>query len=248
MIAIERGAYNDIKNEEQKKKHAKKGTEETGQKYEEAVCKSNASIAAYDILKTLYIWMLELLNIGGYFYQERLDLFKFIISEIEILQLNNLYLHKALKFLKENLCGILYFVREAETLMEKLTLVENVPVKIVRKMWEQMRYSYESPEYNLLEAEIGRALGKQYNDIRKKFGELIDKTVRTSSIVECVNSLIRPYLFLKRAVPSNFLVLLQFYFNTREYRRSRKKSRVGKSPVELLTGKKYGNPLAVLGY
>ena len=249
LIAIERSAYKDIEDEEKKKKkHDKKGTEETGQKYEEAVCKSTASVAVYDILNTLYIWILELLSIGGYFYHERLDLFKFIISEIEKLQINNSYLHKALKFLKENLCGILYFVREAERLMEKLALAENIPVKIVRKMWEQMRYSYESSEYNLLEAEIGRVLGKQYNDIRKKFDELIDKTVRASSIVECINSLIRPYLFLKRVVPGNFLALLQFYFNTREYRRSRKKGRVGKSPVELLTEKKYGNPLEVLGY
>jgi hypothetical protein len=249
LIAIERGAYKDIENEEkQKKKHDKKGTAETKQKFEEATCRSDASITVYDKLNTLYLWILELLGIGGYFYQERLDLFKFVISEIEKLQLNNSYLQKALKFLKENLYGILYFVREAERLMEKLALSENIPVEIVRKMWEQMRYSYESSEYNLLEAEIGRALGKQYEDVRKKFAELIDKTVRASSIVECINSLIRPYLFLKRAVPGNFLALLQFYFNTREYRRSRKKDRVGKSPVELLTGKKYGNPLEILGY
>lgn len=70
--------------------------------------------------------------------------------------------------------------------------------------------------------------------------------VRASSMVECINSLIRPYLFLKKAVPNKFLLLLQFYFNTRKYRRSQKPERVGKSPFELLTGNEHENPLEIL--
>jgi len=90
-------------------------------------------------------------------------------------------------------------------------------------------------------------VGFTYDDIHQKFKAILNKTVRASSIVECINSLIRPYLFLKKVVPDKFLDLLQFYFNTRKYRRSRKSERVGKSPVELLTGMKCPSVLSLLG-
>jgi len=68
----------------------------------------------------------------------------------------------------------------------------------------------------------------------------------SSSIVENINSQIRPYLFLKRVLKGKFLYLLQFYLNTRKYLNSRVKERKGKSPIELLTGKNYGNWLDIL--
>jgi len=249
VLSSERIAYKNI-NEEEKlfKNLIKKETPENMQEYEKAVSKTNDSVKIYDTLALLYIWVIELLKIGGYFYQERLELFGFIIVEIEKLNSKNTYLEKALKFLKQNLCDILQFVRKAEVLMQKLAIEENIPVEIIRKMWEQFRYSPESAKYNYLEAEIGLALGSRYEDVRKKFDKLMSKIVRASSIVECVNSLIRPYLSLKKAVPGKFLALLQFYFNTRSYRRSRRAERIGKSPVEMLTGQTYPNPLAVLGY
>ena len=191
---------------------------------------------------------MELLSIGGYFYDERINLFEFIIAEIEKLPITNGYLDKALKFLKQNLNDILQFVRKAEILMQKMSIEENIPAEVLKKMWEQLRYSCESSKYNYLEAEIGLLLGSRYAEVRKKFDIFMSKIVRASSIVECVNSLIRPYLFLKKAVPGKFLALLQFYFNTRKYRRSRKLDRIGKSPVELLTKQAYPNPLALLGY
>lgn len=106
-----------------------------------------------------------------------------------------------------------------------------------------------SAEYNYLEGEIGMLLGKRYDEIREKWRLLMTKEiVSASSIVECINSLIRPYLFLKKVVPDRFLDLLQFYFNTRKYWRSRNPVRVGKSPVELLTKKEYKNPIELLDY
>jgi hypothetical protein len=63
-----------------------------------------------------------------------------------------------------------------------------------------------------------------------------------------MNSLIRPYLLLKRADTGKFLDLLQFYFNTRKYKRSRVSENVEKSLIELLTRCSYDNPLNILGY
>ncbi len=246
---LENCAYKNI-NEEYKcqKKLLKKNTPENIKKYESAVSKANDSIQKYDTLFLLYSWIVTLLAVGGYTYDERAELFEFIIVEIEKLSIKNKYLDKSIKFMKGNLPEILQFVKKLELDLQNMATEENIPVAALEKMWEQKRYTSDSGRYNFLEGEIGTLLGSRYEDVCQKFKALVSKIVRASSIVECINSLIRPYLFLKKTVPRKFLALLQFYFNTRKYRRSRRPERVGKSPIEMLTGKSYPNPLETLGY
>ncbi|MCI5136504.1 MAG: hypothetical protein D3920_15890 [Candidatus Electrothrix sp. AW2] len=55
-------------------------------------------------------------------------------------------------------------------------------------------------------------------------------------MVECINSIIRPYLNTSRGqVNQNMLNLIAFYHNNRRYRAGK---RVNKTPMEILTGKK----------
>ena len=55
-------------------------------------------------------------------------------------------------------------------------------------------------------------------------------------MVECINSVIRPYLNTSRGqVNQSTLYLIAFYHNHRRYRTGK---RVDKTPVEILTGKK----------
>src|SRR5216117_2687241 len=59
-------------------------------------------------------------------------------------------------------------------------------------------------------------------------------TVRASSLVEMVNSLIRPYLnSCKGQITQETLNLIMFYHNHRRYKSGK---RQGKAPLELLTG------------
>ena len=249
VCSAERSAYKDIKAEEKLRiKAEKRGTDKNIQNYELSVTKANASIDVYDKLYLLSHWIREILMIGGYTYDEKMELFNYIIFELERFSINNDYLKKSTKFIKGNLGDILRFVKNAEVSLNRLALDEVIPVEILYKMWKQLGFSHASADYNHLEAEIGLSLGCRYEAIHQKFKAILNKTVRASSIVECINSLIRPYLFLKKVVPDKFLDLLQFYFNTRKYRRSRKSERVGKSPIELLTGMQYPSVLALLGY
>jgi hypothetical protein len=58
--------------------------------------------------------------------------------------------------------------------------------------------------------------------------------VKASSLVEMVNSLIRPYLnSSKGQITQETLNLIMFYHNHRRYKSGR---RQGKAPIELLTG------------
>ena len=62
----------------------------------------------------------------------------------------------------------------------------------------------------------------------------LDSIVRASSLVEMVNSLLRPYLnSCKGQITQEALNLLMFYHNHRRYKSGKRK---GQAPLELLTG------------
>ena len=125
---------------------------------------------------------------------------------------------------------------------------EGISVDTLNLFWQQYGISSSKNKYWILDAKLKSRLGNNYCRIKAKASEILKNIVRCSSIVENINSQIRPYLFLKRVLKGKFLDLLQFYLNTRKYLNSRVKERKGKSPLELLTGKDYGNWLDILGY
>ena len=77
---------------------------------------------------------------------------------------------------------------------------------------------------------------ERFSATEKTYEKIIGSTRRASSLVENVNSRLRPYMNIKKHVSSKFYSLIQLYLNTKKYRRSRIASRVGRSPVEILTG------------
>jgi len=78
--------------------------------------------------------------------------------------------------------------------------------------------------------------------------ELMHESFRASSAVENMNSILRTYFQQRREIGHDYLELLRFYLNHRSVDRSRVSERVGKSPYELLTGKKHGHWLDMLGF
>jgi len=243
---LERTAYKVIGQEYHLTDRTLKKEEKYQSKYYEAVIHSWKAIDLYDNALILYSWLREILRIGGYDYGDRMDLLKFILDEFTKLSIKSAYVEDGIKYISGHQEELLTFVGIAEQEFRKLSIQERVDIEALHLMWEQENYSFSSPQYNYIEARIGNLLTNQYDSIRKKYKEARDKLVRASSIVECMNSLIRPYLFLKRVVRDNYLALLQFYLNTRKYSRSRRPERIGKSPVELLTRQPYSSPLEIL--
>jgi hypothetical protein len=251
VLSFERKAYKNINLEyriEKKLLRSKNQKDKLLKEYNDAVEKSRIRIDIYDKTKTLYMWLIEVFAKGGYSYDDKSELLHFIAQELETIASSNAYLKKGIKFLSENTSTLLHFVKKSEELMCNFSKEENVAIEVLEKMWEQRQYTCYSRKYNVIEGEIGILLGNRYTEIREKWSKMLKQIVRASSLVECMNSLIRPYLFLKRVVPGKFLDLLQFYLNTRKYKRSRVSDRVGKSPIELLTRCSYDNPLDILGY
>ena len=75
----------------------------------------------------------------------------------------------------------------------------------------------------------------KFDEIKEKILKELDEIVQSSSIVECINSIVRPYINNTKAqINQELLNLIMFYHNHRRYKAGK---REGKTPYEILTGK-----------
>jgi hypothetical protein len=90
-------------------------------------------------------------------------------------------------------------------------------------------------EQDCLEYAIGY-LQEDYEDVKDQVYDKLSNIVQSSALVECINSIIRPYLNTsKNHVTQSMLNLIMFYHNHRRYVDGERK---GYTPIEILTGKK----------
>ncbi|MCP4054137.1 MAG: hypothetical protein GY739_13995 [Mesoflavibacter sp.] len=79
-------------------------------------------------------------------------------------------------------------------------------------------------------------LGVGFNSVKSKVFCELDKIVQSSAIVENINSIVRTFINTSRnKINQNMLNLIMFYHNHRRYKAGKRK---GKTPMELLYGKK----------
>jgi hypothetical protein len=69
---------------------------------------------------------------------------------------------------------------------------------------------------------------ENFADVQRQIDEALDEVVRASSAVECFNSLLRPYISVKKHVSQGFLALIALYHNTRPL-----KQRGNRTPFQL---------------
>jgi hypothetical protein len=253
LAVLERKAYAAINTQyDLDKKFMKSNTSDKDTKYfvayEKAVIDTQKLIDIYDKTYILQKWIGEMFDIGGYSLKDRKELLSYIVDELNLLAGDRKDIISLSTYISSNTDELLHFVRDAEQQLETMALKENLSLKGLKLMWNQRKHSEGSRKYWSYEGEIIKEFGSEINHAKDVFNRMVSKLVRASSIVECINSLIRPYLFLKRELKGKFLDLLQFYFNTRKYSDSRVKERKGKSPLELLTGRPHPCWLDILGY
>ena len=79
-------------------------------------------------------------------------------------------------------------------------------------------------------------LQEDYDIVKEQVYQQLDQIVQSSALVECINSIIRPYLNgSKNHVTQETLNLIMFFHNHRRYMAGK---RAGQTPMEILTGKK----------
>jgi len=90
-------------------------------------------------------------------------------------------------------------------------------------------------------------VGRKFHALFDAVSRAMVDTPRSSSLVENLNSRLRPYFTLRRHLGNSYLDLLRFFLNHRRFMRSRCAERHGKSPRELMTSQGHPHWLTLLG-
>jgi len=126
---------------------------------------------------------------------------------------------------------------------------------VVCRLWQALQdwaFPFWRPEQRrVLEQAISESLawasqhlGDRLATLQHLVSAILAQWPRTSSAIECLNSLLRPFLNGRKQVAQGFLELFRFYHNAHQFVRGK---RAGSSPLELAGGPRIDDPLAFLG-
>lgn len=249
---LERKAYAAIGKEDEAAKKVERAKSEAVllkrlEQYETVHQACDQAISLYDELNILLQLLRETLQLCSPY--GRLHTVEGVRAELaSLLQMTEdlgcAAIGEAIKPIKEHIDDILVPFEQTEAISSKFLEVmpQNALDSIVlawnhdhsshQSKAKKKRYHQEEREYWLIVAES--ILGDKFEMLRIMVFDQLDAVVRASSLVETVNSLIRPYInSCKGQITQEALNLIMFYHNHHRYKSGRRK---GKTPIELLTG------------
>jgi len=218
------------------------------QQYDTAHHACEQAMALYDQLAMLLHLLRETLQLCS--PHGRLRTVENVRSELTLLfdmiaELNCAALTHTLQPIRTHIDDILVPFAQAEAIHTALhAVVPHDALDFLVLAWHHDHLVYQSgakpKRYHQKERDFWLAcaeglLGNEFDTLKALVFDKLDTIVRASSLVEMVNSLIRPYLnSCKGQITQETLNLIMFYHNHRRYKSGK---RQGKAPIELLTGK-----------
>lgn len=228
-----------------------KSFDEKAKLYEDACIKTVKAIEKYENFSYLYRHAIRQLN-PFHSNGEIRDADKArgeIETAIELLELlEHEKINKEVKSIKKILPDLLnYFEQTKESIAVCKSLgISDDAIKSLSLEWQweksvikakKAQRKRDAKDKRLFYIEqSNQILGDRYEDIKAKVFDELDNIIQASSMVENINSILRPYLDRsKNQVTQEFLNLFAFYHNHRRFVDGKRK---GKTPMEILTGKK----------
>jgi len=219
-------------------------------KADAARVEAQRAVALADDVVVLAVWLrLDVLGVAGPRLAVRQGLFDFVLQELAAREpLCEHRIKPVCSVLRRHKAELLAFSEEVDLDIGSLAAWARLPEAVVREMVAVQ----EMPQTSVLrwqrDGALHEQLGARYHELSQMVEALREAVVRASSVVENVNSRLRNYFFLRKAVGQGYLELLRFFLNHRRFLRSEHEERQGKSPAELLTGQEQEHWLEMLGY
>jgi len=203
-----------------------------------------------DDISALSDWLKEdILSVTGPDLASRRELLDFVVEELVSRESQCSHrIRPVRRLLEKQGEDLLRFAEDIDIELHQLSERYEVDIYWVHQLFELQSISTKENHYWERIASLYRKIGGRLYELQKAIQDLIERTVRASSIVENINSRLRNYFFLRKTLGSGYLELLQFFLNHRRFMRSARSERVGKSPKELLTNESHGHWLELLGY
>jgi hypothetical protein len=221
-----------------------------GRKLAQARREEHQALTLAADVRVLTEWMeQDVLALAGGPLAEREELYDFLVAELQRYQADcPQRIGPLVRMLRNQRTNLLAFV---EVLQEKFSEIAQrfaVPLTTVQALCEIEALDKQSALSWQRTARWQKILKDRWYPIHQAVLEAMAQTPRASSLVENLNSRLRSYFFLRRQIGHGYLDLLRFLLNHRRFLRSDRPERVGKSPVELLTGHRHPHWLELLGY
>lgn len=201
-------------------------------------------------IDTLVNWLeYDVFNKAGPNPKIRRELYDFIVDEF--MKLEKIHQHRirevriALQNQRELL---LAFCDVLHTKFEKIAEQFSCSTEVIWKICELQKCKHGGDKYAIRHIPFLDFFDENFYAIEDAIIHAMNKTERTSSMVENLNSRLRPYFFLRKEIGCNYLELLRFYLNHTKFLRSSQPHRKGKTPAEILSGNEHKHWLEMLGF
>jgi hypothetical protein len=232
------------------KKQGDRGAQGLGKKAFLAGQAEGQAVLLADDIALLARWLRhDILAVSGLPYGDRCALFDFVVDELKARQ--DFCAHRIGRvrtLLKNHRADLLAFAAQLDGDLTALAKEYQVAVETVRELLDVQALEEHQARRWQHEAALRQQLGERFRGLSAAVKDVAEHAVRASSVIENLNSRLRPYFFLRRQLGADYLALLQFFLNHRSFLRSEHPERVGKSPAELLTGETHPHWLEMLGY
>jgi len=219
------------------------------------------AIEHYDNFSYLYQYLIQQLNVfdskGNPRHRDEAK--ENILLALELMEsLNHNAINKAALSIKTALADILTYFNDVDIALEncqKLSSNQDA-LRALYLAWQwnkTVTKSKDTPrkhkaikqrDFYLELAELCVGENRKYLDLKENVFEELDQIIQASSMVECINSILRPYLNTsKNQITQEFLNTFMFYHNHRRYHAGKRKN---KTPLEILTGEEQTEDWIVL--
>jgi hypothetical protein len=201
-------------------------------------------------VRLLADWMrTDILSLAGPSPEVRKELFDFVVDELRLRESLSPHrigpVRRSLENQRDDLLAFAGVLDEQLNLIAKQT---NLPIALLYDICQLQALDHSSSQYSQSDSAIRSQLHSRFYQIQQLVIQAMANTPHASSMVENFNSRLRNYFFLRRHLGNDYLDLLRFFLNHRTFMRSEHPERVGKSPAELLNGKKHPHWLELLGF
>ena len=211
---------------------------------------SEKALRLLEDLTTLYRWVQkDILCLAGPSYNDRLELLDFVVKELQLREsINPRRIGPVRKYLEINRNNLLAFVPLLEKRLGAIADQYKISLKQIEEIHRLASIPKSCQKHWEWYTNLYQRLGSKVYRAKEEVDQLLNSTVRASSVVENLNSRLRNYFSLRRHLGKDYLEILRFFLNHRRFMRSDRKERIGKSPTELLSGKTHPHWLEMLGF
>jgi hypothetical protein len=257
--ALEKRAFGSLKTVyelEKKARRPRKLTLKERQKEQDLLKKqesakkiSERACTLFDEVTILYEWLAkDIFAVVGPPIDERKELFFFIVEELRQRQQYLLSIRSLVTYLENQIEDLMRFAALITKQLKALANELQVSPQVIEELYLLQAQPFSHSKRWEKENQLRQILKSHFYLAVEGIQNILSKTVRASSVVENLNSRLRNYFFLRKTLGNDYLDILQFFLNHRTFLRSELPQRVGKSPAELLTGKKHLHWLEMLDF